>query len=102
MHEVNYLFDFLFDLTKDPVFYALYITIILGLTIRIAWVWAIEYNMTDASSDMKETKKLFIHNINHSIGLYHDNDVFEWLVNTTKRVECFNDDGDAHHSFSVR
>lgn len=100
MHEVNYLFDFLFDLTNDPVFYALYISLILGLSIRIAWVLALEYKMTDSSSDTKEAKKLFIHNTNHSIGLYHDNDVFEWLVNITKRIECSNDDGDVYHSFS--
>lgn len=92
------MIDFLFDITNDSVLYALYI-IILQFTVKIAWVWLIEYRLTDTSTRVIDTNKQY-YNDYQNISLRHINyDVFKWLITITKRRERPDDDSDPHDSF---
>lgn len=95
------MFDFLFDLTNDPVFYTLYISLVLSFSVKIALNWMIEYKVSDASVKLKETKNLFANDSIQKIGVTYSFDIFEWLVNITKRKEHPDDKSAPSNSFST-
>lgn len=90
------MFDFLFDLTYDHIYYAVYLSYILSFSMKLAWVWSIEFKVIDAAPNDVDLKSVFTKQTHLNQNQYISNDVLDWLIKMTRRIEQQDDAPDSH------
>jgi hypothetical protein len=85
--EVEFLLDFLMDITNLQLDYTLYVGLIIGLTVKYFWVWNIDIHFLDSISPSSEwsfkTQGLTLQ-MKRQLTI---NEIFIWLIKLIRRKE---------------
>ncbi|NHM29405.1 hypothetical protein [Neobacillus terrae] len=93
------MIQILIDLTDFNTLTALYISIYIGMTIKLLWAWSAESSFLGSITDTANTKIVqpFFYNSEKSNN--HSNHILMWIIKYIRRKKSSQDGREEHSSF---
>jgi len=90
------MFELMLDFTDIPTFYSIYITFLLGISLKIIWGWVVEDTFLNSLSNHTKITNYDILDHYLSMPTGNLNHIHSWITKVIRRKDSPNDDGDDH------
>lgn len=96
------MLDFLMDASNIPADHAIYVSFILGLTMKFLWTWNIEYSFHDSLNDTDKLDSFTIIPLQHLNNHIQRNPLLIWLKKCARKKDGLGDEPDSNCSYLLR
>lgn len=89
------ILELIIDLTNLPAIYTIYVTLILGLSLKLIFSWVIEYSFINSISESTNTNK-YERIDKYFLKKEQTQTISKWITIIIRRKECPPDDKEDH------